>query len=101
MGRQTVEEKKVATVVTTEDTRTGEQTCETVILGTRVDDAAEITAEFGLTINVGNYNSVRIGASLSLPCQADEESVTNTFTEAWKIVTDQVIERKKTLKIKE
>jgi hypothetical protein len=42
-----------------------------------------ITVDASYTHNLGNYNSTRIGVSLSVPCAADEIDEVYEFVEGW------------------
>jgi hypothetical protein len=94
------EQKVIEAIVSSENTKTNEEHQETVVLGTRQEGGSEVHTEFGLTINLGNFNSTRIAASVSIPCKNDAADVAKAFEEAWSIVTKQVAERKKKLGIK-
>jgi hypothetical protein len=48
-----------------------------------------VTVQFGLTKNLGNYESARLDATFSTDV-AENETVEDAFERAWKIVDDQV-----------
>lgn len=49
---------------------------------------AWVGAKYGATVNIGNYESVRIEASVSLPCYTEE--IDAAFEAAWSMVEDEV-----------
>jgi len=44
---------------------------------------ASVTVEYGATINLGNFESVRIGVSVTVPCYVEELDQTYEFAQAW------------------
>lgn len=52
---------------------------------------AQVMVEYGLTINLGNYESARVAVSLSLPCYAEE--VEDAYEFATKFVEKKVQEQ--------
>ncbi len=59
-------------------------------------EPAWVKASYGLTINLGNYESARCDAGVTLPSYVEE--IEDTFKEAWKIAEDQVQKQAKELK---
>lgn len=51
-------------------------------------EPATVTASYGLTLNLGNYESARCDAGVTLPCYREE--VESAFKEAWSIAEEQV-----------
>ena len=50
----------------------GGEVSEEIEVGTFEVEPATVRAELGLTINTGNFSSVRVGGSVTLPCYAEE-----------------------------
>ena len=51
-------------------------------------EPAWIKAGYGLTINLGNYESARCDVGVTLPCYTEE--IPEAFEEAWKIANVEV-----------
>jgi hypothetical protein len=49
---------------------------------------ASVSAEGSVTKNLGNYESIRIQASITLPCAVEETAY--AYAEAWKRVEEQL-----------
>ena len=54
------------------------------------DNMGVVTYELSRTINLGNYESVKVGVSLSFPCKVGQES--NVYEDVKKFVTEKVEE---------
>ena len=68
-----------------------EKQVEGELLETEVFDGFGMVAyELSRTINLGNYESVKIGVSFSLPCGVGQES--NVYKDVKKFVTEKVEE---------
>ena len=48
-----------------------------------VTPPAKIGLEYGLTVNMGNYNSARVSVTLELPCYVEEINEAYHFAEEW------------------
>jgi len=46
-------------------------------------DTAQVTAEYALTMNLGNYESARISVSVTVPCYKEEIDEAYEFAQAW------------------
>lgn len=53
---------------------------------------AYVTVQGGLTKNTGNYESVKISVTVSLPCPPDQESVRATYERASDLVDEYLKE---------
>jgi len=51
----------------------------------------EVHASYGLTLNLGDYESARVEAKIVVPCYYEERF--EAFKDAWQICHDQVQER--------
>ena len=54
---------------------------------------ATVIPSLGLTINLGNYESARVGVGVEFPC--DPNKIDEAFDEAWKVCKDQLREQAK------
>jgi|13_taG_2_1085334.scaffolds.fasta_scaffold02454_4 hypothetical protein len=52
---------------------------------------ATVSVEGSVTKNLGNYESIRIQASITLPCLIDETS--DAYDEAWRRVEEQLTKK--------
>jgi hypothetical protein len=59
-------------------------------------EPAWVRAGYGLTVNMGNYESARCDAGVTLPCYVEEIGV--AFDEAWKVAEEEVQEQVRELK---
>ena len=59
---------------------------------------ARVTAKYGLTINLGNYESARVDVGIELPCFVEEKDAAFTF--AWDILHTEIQEQVEGLKMK-
>lgn len=57
---------------------------------------AHVTAKYGMTLNLGNYESARCDVSVTLPCFVEE--IDDAFTEAWGIAKTQIRSQTKNIK---
>lgn len=48
-----------------------------------VAEPAHVTVDYHLTMNLGNYESARIGVSVQVPCYAEEIDEAYTFAQSW------------------
>lgn len=46
-------------------------------------EPARVTVEYGLTVNMGNYESARVSISVSVPCYKEELEDAYKFAEKW------------------
>ena len=46
-------------------------------------EPASVTVDYALTINLGNFESAKIGVSVSVPCYAEELGQAYEFAQAW------------------
>jgi hypothetical protein len=53
-----------------------------------VTEPALVRAKYGVTINLGNYESGRVDAEVTIPCYVEE--IEPAFERAWEIVKKQV-----------
>jgi hypothetical protein len=70
-----------------EEAETVEETLEIHQFAT---NAANVSVEMGMTINLGNYESAKVSVSLSVPCY--QEEVDRTFAWAKKWVEEKTLE---------
>lgn len=56
-------------------------------------EPAYVKAGYGLTINLGNYESARCDVGVTLPCYVEE--VPEALKEAWKIAEEEIKKQKK------
>lgn len=61
-------------------------------------EPAHVTAEYSMTINLGNFESARCNCSVTLPCYIEE--IEPAFEKAWKIAKAQLQEQTKGIKQK-
>lgn len=57
---------------------------------------ATVRVAYGLTLNLGNYESARVDAGVELPCYPEE--VTECFEHAWKIAQGEIQDQIETLR---
>lgn len=60
---------------------------------------ASVGVDFGLTINLGNYNSARINVSAQVPCYTEELNEAYDFVQKWvedrvRAERDQIVSKK-------
>jgi len=53
-----------------------------------VSDPAYVRVDGGITKNLGDYNSAKIGVSVSLPCLPDEKSIRECYAKASALVDE-------------
>jgi hypothetical protein len=46
-------------------------------------EPAKVTVEYALTVNLGNFESAKIGVSVSIPCYAEELEEAYEFAQSW------------------
>lgn len=82
--------KKSTITITTRYPKKGETTEEKVIVKTYPDSVplASVSVEGSITKNLGNYESLRIQASITLPCAVSETD--RAYEEAWRQVEEQL-----------
>jgi hypothetical protein len=56
-------------------------------------EPAFVKAGYGLTINLGNYESARCDVGVTLPCYVEE--ITEAMKEAWKIAEEEIQKQRK------
>lgn len=61
-------------------------------------EPAHIRANYGMTLNLGNYESARVDVSVTLPCYTEE--IPGAFKKAWEIAKEQIQEQVKGIKQK-
>lgn len=59
---------------------------------------AHVRANYGLTINLGNYESARCDVSVTLPCYTEE--IDGAFVEAWKLAKREIQDQVKSIRKK-
>lgn len=59
-------------------------------------EPAWVKASYGLTINLGNYESARCDAGVTLPTYVEE--IDEAFEKAWELAQEQVQEQVKDIK---
>ncbi len=57
---------------------------------------ATVKAQYGLTLNLGNYESARVDAGIELPCYPEE--IAEAFEQAWKLCQDEIQNQIKSLR---
>ena len=57
---------------------------------------AWVNAKYGLTMNLGNYESARVDCGVTLPCYVEE--IPEAFEEAWEIAKREIQEQAKGIK---
>jgi hypothetical protein len=48
-----------------------------------VTDPAKVAVDYALTINLGNFESAKIGVSVTVPCYLEEMNEAYEFAQAW------------------
>lgn len=48
-----------------------------------VTNPAEVAVDYALTVNLGNYESAKIGVSVRVPCYVEELDTAYEFAQAW------------------
>lgn len=48
-----------------------------------VTEPAKVTVDYGLTLNLGNYESARIGVAVSIPCYKEEIEEAHVVATKW------------------
>jgi len=83
-----IEEAKV--VVTKQYGKIGPEkvTEETIEVQGFVVEPAKIQVEYGLTLSLGNYEMVRLGVSVTLPCYREEIDTAYDYARKW--ATDRI-----------
>lgn len=61
----------------------------------QTDKVAYVEAAVGATINMGNYNGIRLDVSLKLPCYV--EQIEDAYKFASKFVNDKILEERNKL----
>jgi hypothetical protein len=51
---------------------------------------AEVRVDLGATLNMGNYEALRLGVSLSVPCSPDPKHIETAFKYAAKFTEDKL-----------
>jgi len=76
----------------------GKETEEQIELEVQTFDVepAWVKASYGLTLNLGNYESARCDAGVTLPTYVEE--IEDTFKAAWKMAEEQVQKKAKAIK---
>lgn len=46
-------------------------------------EPAKVTVDYALTINLGNYESAKIGVSVTIPCYMEEINSAYEFAQSW------------------
>lgn len=59
-------------------------------------EPAWVKASYGLTINLGNYESARADAGVTLPCYVEE--IQDAFKRAWDIAKEEIKSQTKGIK---
>jgi len=59
-------------------------------------EPAWVKASYGLTLNLGNYESARADAGVTLPCYVEE--IDKAFEQAWKIAKEEIKNQTKGIK---
>lgn len=54
---------------------------------------ATVSSGYGLTLNMGNFESARLDAGITLPCYPDKQSIKETFALANQLVKDEITPR--------
>lgn len=52
------------------------------------DHVAEVQVDSGITRNIGNYESARIGVSIRVPCANTEKDIKKTYREISRMVEE-------------
>lgn len=58
-----------------------------------ISTPATITVSSGITLNLGNYESLRIDVGISLPCKPTKKDVEDTYTKALQFVEEKLAEQ--------
>jgi hypothetical protein len=86
---------KTTAVVTTQygkDASKQETSEETIEVRTFITQPAVVGLEFGLTLNLGNYESARISVTLTVPCYAEERDAAYVAAAKW--VEDRITKQR-------
>jgi hypothetical protein len=72
------------------------ETEETIDVHRFVTEPAKVMVEMGMTVNLGNFESARVSASLTVPCYLEEHE--DAYAYARKFVETRVIDEAKEAK---
>lgn len=91
--KATAEEKTATFVVTNTYSKSGKPAGENVDEGTIMvrrfeTDVAVVGVDYGMTMNLGNYESVKVNVALQMPCYVEEIDGAHEFAAKW--VEDRV-----------
>lgn len=75
-----------------------EQDSDNLNVRTFVTEPAKVRLGYGLTINMGNYESARVEVSIEVPCYAEEVDAAYAYAEEW--VTRRIESEKKNVETK-
>lgn len=84
--------KEVTTVKIIADPPEEESLQHTAFVSSKSASIAKITYGLGLTLNLGNYNSIKISVAVELPCDTDKLDVAYDYAVKW--VSDRVNKEK-------
>ncbi len=59
----------------------------------QISTPATITVSSGITLNLGNYESLRVDVGISLPCKPTKKDVEETYTKALQFVEEKLAEQ--------
>ena len=62
---------------------TGSESEDVIAIHKFETEPAKVTVDYALTINLGNFESAKIGVSVTVPCYAEELSQAYEFAQAW------------------
>ena len=57
---------------------------------------ATVKTSYGLTLNLGNFESARVDAGVELPCYVEE--ISKAFQHAWELCQDEIQKQVKSLR---
>ena len=66
-----------------EEKRQAEGKEETISINKFVTEPAKVQVEYGLTLNLGNYESARVSVAVTVPCYREEIEDAHAFATDW------------------
>jgi hypothetical protein len=71
----------------------GDKAEQKTIPNEQISTPATITVSSGITLNLGNYESLRVDVGISLPCKPTKKDVEETYTKALQFVEEKLAEQ--------
>jgi hypothetical protein len=71
------------TIGSNKGAQTGAESEDVIAVHKFETEPAKVTVDYALTINLGNFESAKIGVSVTVPCYAEEIGQAYEFAQAW------------------